>query len=284
MERITAARRLGSLVCANGTVEVTADILFRETDQRTLELDLYRPTSGTDHPFVVFAHGGAWRRGDKGKKWLFPELVSNGIAVADVQYRLSSEAAYPAAVRDVSAAVKWVRVNADEYDLDPGSGALAGTSSGAHLAALVGLAPGRKRFQPIGIHRDVPAAVDAVIGFSGPYDLRTVSASNPSVAMFLGGDVTEDTLAEASPVTHVDGGDPPVLLFHGTDDDVVPHASSTTFAEKVREAGGTAETFLAERADHNLLGDPDWRGDVARRFRSFYSRHVGESTHGPRWR
>ncbi|MCU4716557.1 alpha/beta hydrolase [Halapricum hydrolyticum] len=251
------------------------DVVFQETPERELKLDLYLPGEGEDHPFVVFAHGGGWIGGDKGHRLMFDRLTANGYAVADVQYRLAQERRYPAAVRDVVAAVAWVRANADTYDIDGSRSALAGYSAGAHLATLVALAPGYERFQPRDFELDASAAVDAVVGYSGPYDFTVPEAEeNLLVAAFFGPDASEATLQEGSPVTHVDPGDPPAMLVHGTEDSIVPYRSTTVLAGTLRDADVPVEVVTGEGAGHGMIDDPDWRERTLPRQIGFLDQHL----------
>lgn len=236
------------------------DVVFRETSDGALKLDLYLPDDGNRSPFVVFAHGGAWVLGDKGHRPMFDRLTASGYAVVDIQYRLAQRERYPGPIRDVVAAVKWVRDNAGEYDIDASRGALAGYSAGAHLAMLVGLAPDHERFQPPEYKPGVPAAVDAVVGYSGPYDFTTPgSDSNSAVAAFFGSDASEATLAEGSPVTHVDPDDPPVMLVHGTDDSIVPYRSTTVLADALRDVDVPVEVSTGDGAGHGMIDSQEWR-------------------------
>ena len=242
-----------------GSEGVVRDVVFRRTPERDLKLDLYVPQEGEEHPFVVFAHGGAWIMGDKGERPMFDEMVAEGYAVADIQYRLATEKKYPAAVRDTAAAVKWVRDTAP-FGIDGTTGALAGYSAGAHLAALVGFAPEHETFQPVEFKPEVSAAVDAVVGYSGPYDFTTPeSEGNELIANFFGEDASDETLAEGSPVTHVDSEDPPALLLHGTNDVVVPTRSTTVLAAALRDAGVPVEEFIGDGAGHRMINNPEWR-------------------------
>ena len=257
------------------TAEPLTDVPFRETDERTLELDLYRPSTDDPAPFVLFAHGGGWFGGDKGHRPMFDRLVAEGFAVADVQYRLAQEKQYPAAVRDIVAAVKWLRANAEANGIDADRGALAGYSAGAHLTALVAVAPQYERFQPAGFHPDVPVAVDAFVGYSGPYDFTEAGiGENPLVAGFFGADASEERLREGSPVTHVDGSAPPALLVHGTDDRIVPYRSTEALAEAYRDAGVTVEVVTGEGAGHGMIDNDDWREESLPAQERFLTEHL----------
>jgi len=261
----------------DGDVETIRDVPFREAPQRTLKLDLYLPTSGADYPFFVFAHGGAWILGDKGERPMFDHLAEAGYAVADIQYRLSLDEArqYPAPVRDVTAAVKWVKANADQYGIDASTGGLGGYSAGAHLATLVGLAPEYEAFQPTEFEPETTASVDAIVGYSGPYDFTAPEAEGSElIANFFGEDASDETLAEGSPVTHVDGDDPAALLLHGTDDGTVPYRSTTVLAEALRSEGVPVDVFTGEGAGHGMINDREWRERTLPTQQGFLDTHL----------
>jgi len=245
---------------------------------RPLELDLYLPTgfaapgpagrAGTDTPgqpgvpVVVHVHGGGWRRGSRRHPLpalgggFYPGLAAAGIAVAAVDYRLSGEARYPAAVDDVRAAVAWVRAALPGYGIVPGPVALWGDSAGGHLALLAAL---------------TGTAVDGVVawfpvtdlaGLRGPEDDDAESRE----ALFLGAPPSRvpDLAREASPLSHVHAAAPPVLLLHGDSDAMVPADQSIRFARALTEAGGTVSLELVPGASHFWDGARDVPGIVAR--------------------
>ena len=105
------------------------------------KLDIYLPSGGTKpYPVIVTVHGGAFSMGDKADGQQTPMLAAldRGYVVVSVNYRLSAEATYPAAVQDVKAAIRFLRANAAEYGLDPGRIAAWGDSAGGYLAAMAG--------------------------------------------------------------------------------------------------------------------------------------------------
>ena len=127
-------------------------------------LDLYLPPNAEPPlPLLVFIHGGAWMAGDKRNDYaagVVPLFVGEGYAVASINYRLSTEAVFPAQLLDVKAAIRWLRANAAAYGIDPDRIAAAGESAGAHLAALLGTSAGEAAFDDPGLgNRDVSSAV-----------------------------------------------------------------------------------------------------------------------------
>src|SRR5207253_3437010 len=116
-----------------------------------LSLDLYLPMNGNGnagglasdeatgklHPLIIWIHGDHWADGSRATSPAEREVL-RGYVVASIDYRLSSEATYPAQINDVKAAVRWLRANASRYDIDPNRVAVWGFGSGGHLAALLG--------------------------------------------------------------------------------------------------------------------------------------------------
>jgi len=240
---------------------------------RPLELDLYLPGSATGPvPVVVHVHGGGWRRGSRRHPLpalgdgFYQGLAASGIAVAAVDYRLSGEARYPAAVDDVRAAVAWVRSALPAYGVRQGPVVLWGDSAGGHLALLTALTstgPGNTGPGNTGVDGVVAwFPVTDLAGLHGPDD------DDPETreALFLGVPPAQapDLAREASPITHVHAGAPPVLLMHGDSDALVPPEQSTRFARALRDAGGAVSLVLVPGASHFWDGAEDVPGIVAR--------------------
>lgn len=199
----------------------------------SLKLDLYLPEGAESPPLVVYVHGGAWRGGSK-EQMPLGGLLDHGFAIASVGYRLSPVAPFPAQAHDIKAAVRWLRRNAREFRYDEEHIAIAGTSAGGHLAALVGLSNGHEELEGrVGEPLEFSSEIAAVVSFYGPSNFLTILKQStphglgvriPALQLLLRAqpeDVPE--LARlASPVFHVDRDDPPLLLIHGDQDPQVP--------------------------------------------------------------
>ncbi len=225
---------------------------------RPLVLDLY--ASAERCPVIVYVHGGGWFRGSRLR---LPETVSRedfhgrilarGWAVAEVDYRLSSEASWPAPQDDVLEALHWLRFWADDLGLDPTRLALLGESAGGHLALMAAISE--------------PAAVSAVIDWYGQSDLadtvRTRGLENPVVTMLGGpGDDLPERVAAASPLERATAQCPPVIAIHGTDDTAVPYAQSVAFTARLTELGVRNSLVTVEGAGHIFRGATDIAGIV----------------------
>jgi len=222
------------------------DIEYAKVDGHSLRMDLYVPGDVAKPKVVVWVHGGAWRRGSKSSMPL-TDLVTNGFAVASVDYRLSPVAKFPAQVHDCKAAIRFLRGTADRYGLDTERIGIAGSSAGGHLVALVGVTGGHLDLEgDVGDHEDQSSSVQAIVDYYGPTNFLTIlhqstphglSVRVPALKLLLGDE--PDKLPElarlASPVFHVDQRDPPLLLIHGDQDPQVPINQSHELHAKYKE-------------------------------------------------
>jgi acetyl esterase/lipase len=222
------------------------DIEYGRAGDRPLLLDLYTPRDlKAPVPGLIFIHGGGWKHGKKEDYHYYGiTFASRGYLVASVQYRLSREAGYPAAIHDVKAAVRWMRSHASSLNVDPDRIGIAGGSAGGHLAMMVGYTSDIETFEGSTGHPGVSSRVRAVVDIYGPTDLTTDFARARSregslLHSFLGGTYDEQTAKyeEASPIRHVTRDDPPTLILHGTIDDVVPIEQADLLAAKLADEG-----------------------------------------------
>ncbi|RKD90326.1 alpha/beta hydrolase [Mangrovibacterium diazotrophicum] len=165
---------------------------------RDLHLDLFRPESPGKYPALIMVHGGGWRAGNKSLQVPMAEMIAEkGYVTIAVEYQLSLEAKYPAAVHNIKAAIRWMRAHAEEYSIDPDRIAISGCSAGGHLAALVGMTNGIERFEGEmgnnGYSSDVQAIVDidGVINFMAPKSLNLERSSDSPDIEWLGGSFVE---------------------------------------------------------------------------------------------
>ncbi|MEZ4667767.1 MAG: alpha/beta hydrolase [Anaerolineae bacterium] len=208
---------------------ITTDIPYACPDGKSLKLDVYQPVEppavGTSYPAVIVVHGGGWRNGDKSDYFVWNNryLASLGYVVFDIQYRLSPQSQWPAQLRDIHAAVRWVKSHAEAYQIDKTRIALLGRSAGAHLALMAAF------------RAEEAEQVQAVISFYGPANMKWESLASDSPIVELIGGRWEDLPAEytdANPLDWVRDDLPPLLVIEGGMDTLVPNIHGDMLRER----------------------------------------------------
>jgi acetyl esterase/lipase len=239
----------------------------------TQALDIYLPDEGKGlFPVIMYIHGGAFSLGDKRSIEFLPYLkgLERGYAVVSVNYRLSGEAIFPAGLQDVKAAIRWVRANAAEYQLDGSRMAAWGSSSGGNLAAMVCLTGNVTTFDEPGLGNPAyPCSVQAAVDWFGPTDFLKMdeqleengfgpadhNAAFSPESRYLGGKLADVPVKVeiANPMTYIHKHMPPLLIQHGRLDTVVPVQQSLMFADKLEKyvSPECFEVDILEGAGHS---------------------------------
>jgi acetyl esterase/lipase len=244
---------------------------------RPLLMDLTLPKDALGVvPVVMCIHGGAWLTGSHkatpddyvGYPIVWDALLDQGLAVASIQYRHSSEAPFPAQIHDAKAAVRWLRRFGPELGVDPERLGVWGESSGGHLAGLLAMNTTDPLLEgTVGV-LTAPSTIRAAVLWYPPTDLTTIQQQ-----MKPGSWVTHDQLdspetrllgarvvdvlkfaRQASTITHVNSSAATVLLVHGEADEVVPFAQSEVLHKALKDVGVTTTLIAVAGADHCFEG------------------------------
>jgi acetyl esterase/lipase len=245
------------------------------------KLDLYLPREGKNLPLIIRIHGGAWLGGSKEMEWP-NDYVHFGYAVARINYRLSQHAIFPAQIEDCKAAVRYLRANAQKYNIDPNRIGVWGESAGGHLVALLGTTGDVKEFD-VGENLSVSSRVQAVADYFGPTDLLQMEAhklpntmqhntADAPEAKLIGGPVQDnpEKAAKANPITYVTKDDPPFLIVHGDKDPLVPHHQSEILEEALKKAGVPVTFYTVKGGGHGGFRDPN----VPRLTKEFFDKNL----------
>ncbi len=269
--------------------ELIQDIPYAGNDNPRQSLDLLLPKKRHDRihppPLIVFVHGGGWQNGGKesGIRRIAPFVASGDYVGTSINYRLSNEAKWPAQIHDCKAAIRWLRGNAEKYNIDPDKVAVWGISAGGHLVAMLGVSHGVEELEgDIGAFDDQDTAVTAVVDFYGPSELLTMdehpgnivhNAPDSPESRLLGNPIQEnkEKAKNASPVTHVTNDDASHLIVHGDQDPLVPYSQSVKLDQLLDKAG--VESIFVE-----IVGGGHGRGfdtpELHRRVAQFLDKHL----------
>ena len=229
-------------------------------------LDIYLPPNANNNtPLIVWVHGGAWMLNDKYAdmgymKNTIKAFISNGYALASIDYRHSTTAIFPAQIQDCNNAIEFLYQHAAEYKLDKNRIALIGFSAGGHLASLIGLSGNNnvKDFFPSGMQPHFK--IKCVLDFYGPSDFIML-ANNPDtsvnnmrnpVSILLGTMAVDrpDIAKKASPVNYIDKNDPPFIIVQGEKDESVPNTQSRILSAWLKLSGVKNELIIVPNAPH----------------------------------
>jgi len=246
-------------VILSKTFETERDLTYCTTESGIeLKLDISYPQN-QDSPaaLIMYVHGGGWVSGDKksgvGRLFL-PSLLENGYIVVAINYRLAPDHSFPAHIIDVKCAVRYLRANAEAYQLDPHRIGVLGGSAGGHLAALLGTADENVGWDE-GLFSEQSSRAQAVVDLFGPADLTQLDIrSQQSLGKKIFGMNSIDDLALEiySPVSYITPDDPPFLILQGEEDQVVLPSQSQSLYDQLIAAGVPAELVLVENAGHGF--------------------------------
>lgn len=266
-------------------VAVERDIVFAQTEDGPLTLDLYTPDPRPPGrlPVVVFVFGGGWFVGNKNQVQILngPLLARRGYAVVATTYRLSDVASFPAQIHDVKATIRWVRANADRYGFDSTAIGAWGGSAGGHLVALLAATGGMVELEgDVGgdALRGHSSEVQAAVDYFGPTYLPRLAegAGNIEwmVAGLLGGSIAErkELAVLASPAVHVSPKTAPLLIVHGENDPTVPLEQSTSFHARLQAAGADSTLHVIPDAGHG--GEEFLAPEMHEQLGEFFDRHL----------
>ena len=154
----------------NTSVIEERNTAYSSVGPRKLAMDVFYPRekNKTKRVAILIIHGGGWRSGNRMQHYpLAQKLASMGYACFTPEYRLSTEALFPAAVYDLKEAIRWVKKNADKYNVDTSKLVVSGFSAGGELAAFLGVTGGMPLFEGTSTVSSINTKVNAVVDMDG---------------------------------------------------------------------------------------------------------------------
>jgi acetyl esterase/lipase len=254
------------------SVAPTHKDLAYATLSQTQKLDIYLPATGSGpFPLVIMVHGGGFMFGDKadgGGLTGVDALLAAGYAVASINYRLSGEATYPAQILDAKSAVRFLRANAAQYQLNPNKFGAWGASAGGNLVSLLGTTCGVAELEGAELgNADQSSCVQAVVDWFGPIDFlkmqdqltaagcsaSTNDASSPE-SKLVGAPIqtVPDIVKTTNPMNYITADDAPFFIENGTADCNIPPIQNKNLADALSAViGADKVTYVSlEGAGH----------------------------------
>lgn len=242
--------------------DTVKNVVYDSVQGRKLTLDVFKPASKSSHqlPALVYVHGGCFSMGSKDDiPHEVRRMADEGFVVFSVGYRLSTVAKYPAAVKDVQQAIRFLRRNAAVLNIDPQKIITHGHSAGGYLASIMGVRPLTDRDGKID---EFSERVGLVSNWYGRMDFTLPQSEGfDCAADFLGKPRTpenEKHFREASVTTYVNSRSAAFHIVHGTEDKQVFPIHSKLLYEALRKNEKTAELVWIKRQGHGFTGGEGW--------------------------
>lgn len=252
------------------SVEPSYTDLAYATESNAQKLDLYVPEGTGPFPVVIMVHGGGFMFGDKADGAGLTgvdQLLAAGYAVASINYRLSGEAQYPAQIFDAKASVRFLRANAEKYNLNPDKFAAWGASAGGNLVSLLGTTCGVAELEGDLGNADQSSCVQAVVDWFGPIDFlkmdeqfagtsceQSHNAANSPESKLVGAEIqtVPELVATTNPMNYITADDAPFFIENGTADCNIPPIQNKNLADALSAViGADKVTYVSlEGAGH----------------------------------
>jgi acetyl esterase/lipase len=273
---------------AHFEISISEVELRRTAAGRTLMARIYQPAGAGPFPVILDLHGGAWNAKDRhAEEPMDRALAASGLLVVAIDMTLAPEAPYPACVQDANYAVRWLKWKAAGWNGDPAAVGIYASSSGGHVAELLGMRPRDARYNAI----PLPQApqIDATVSFiamrspvSNPY-ARFQHAEEMKREPMVKNHTTFfkpwESIFESNPQQILDRHEPvglvPLLIMQGALDDNVLPAVQAKFAASYKAAGGDCQFEIFEGCEHEWVATPGPQTDRAREMvKAFIARQL----------
>jgi acetyl esterase len=260
----------------------------RNAAGRMLMARIYQPQGAGPFPTLLDLHGGAWNRKDRlAEEPMDRAIAASGVLVVAIDMTIAPEAPYPACVQDANYGVRWLKSKASGWNGDAARLGVFGSSSGGHVAELLGMRPRDKRYNAFAL----PSApnVDATVAY-----VATRSPISNTFARFKNAEekkresmmknnttffVPWETIHESNPQEILERREQvtlvPLLIMQGALDDNVLPAAQEKFAATYKAAGGRVDFHVFPDSVHEWVAEPGPQTDRAREMvKAFIARNL----------
>jgi acetyl esterase/lipase len=249
------------------------DVRYGANPEQLIDIHLPAERDGKNKVFVLL-HGGGWRKGSKEN---FSYMVRNlkkefpNHAIVNINYRLATpeNPAYPMQINDIALVIKHLKNKTAEYKIS-NEYAFIGSSAGAHLSLLYAYGFDK--------NNEVKAVCSLIgpVDFTDPSYTSSASYSSGMLRNLVGKDNTWENnpqiYMEVSPISHVTKNAPPTIMFHGSEDPLVPRTQGPMLKEKLDKFGIPNELYIYEGEKHGKWNDEN-SADIKRKMYAFMKKY-----------
>lgn len=274
--------------------EVPADVIFERDvpyrkghDRWVLNVIAPREESKIARPAIVVVHGGGWGGNDHyclSSLGFF--LAQQGYVVVAPTHRMIQDAPFPACLEDIKNSIRWLRANAERYNVDTKRIGAYGDSSGAQLVVMAALTGQKKQFKGDGPYGEFSSEIQAVVGSGTVGDMQHAEHSDRAALVYRnlagarGGKLSEEqisaVLKQASPATYVRKDAPPIMLVHGVKDHIVLIPSTDEFVEIMQAAGASISYLRYDDGGHAVMFQE--QEETMPAMLKFFEQHLGPAS------
>ncbi len=260
-------------------VRIAADVVYGHKDGMALTFDVLTPAN-SNGAAVLYMISGGWV-----SRWGPPEafgrrsaagLLAKGFTVFAVRHGSAPKYKVPEAEADVRRALRYVRMHADEFGIDPDRLGVFGGSAGGHLALMLGLVSDDGASDSGDEVLRTASRVAAVVAYYPPVDIRRMAGPSER---FPALDFPVAQAASISPILFVSSDDPPTLLIHGDADRLVGVRNSEAMYASLQDEGVDSELIIIPGGNHGFTRRED-RARAGRAMVEWFERHLGVSPGG----
>lgn len=258
----TLVTGMHALAAADEEVRITPDVVYGHKFGLAMTCDVFTPAENANGGAVLFMVSGGWYSSwspPEQTQKMFRPLTDKGFTVFAVRHGSSPKFSISEAVADVRRAVRFIRLNADKFQIDPQRIGVFGMSAGGHLSLMLGTASDEGNPDSKDPVDQVSDRVQAVVAYVAPTDLRVAAMDAPdrlpAYANFPALEIDRATAEVDSPLVHVSADDPPTLLLAGAKDELVPIFHSRNIQAAFEQAGVESKLVEFPEAGHGFGGD-----------------------------
>lgn len=251
-----------SLRCSGQDVKIAPDVVYGHKFGLAMTFDMFTPTENANGAAVLFMVSGGWYSNwspPEQTQHIFKPLIDKGFTVFAVRHGSSPKFSIAEAVADVRRSVRFIRLNAETFKINPNQIGVFGMSAGGHLSLMLGTASDEGIAESKDPVEHVSDRVNAVVAYVAPTDLRIMANDAPdrlpAYKRFPALEIDMKTAEPDSPIVHVTPDDAPTLLLAGAKDDLVPISHSRNIEAAFEKANVESELIEFENAGHGFGGE-----------------------------